>query len=225
MKKRINPLVFGGAFDPFHLGHLGMIGHLYQQESSCRDVIMIPTGVPVHKESPMLCQDHRLAMLHQVIASELAQLTPNWRYHVDCFELDRLAPSFMVDTLKHLDQRVALLIGADQFFQFHRWKNPEDILSRATLVVAYRQPSSLSPKQYWEAHFPSWTFKKKVAWMEMPAIDISSQGIREKIMTGASIDGDVAPSILADVKRYYLKEALLFNKAKIDATLVSCETE
>ena len=197
MKKPIEPWVFGGAFDPFHFGHLGLLVHLYHLDPTPRTLFLIPSGHPPHKPAPTATAQQRLAMLNDVVKTELAHLTPQWTYLIDPFELNRTEYSRTIDTLRHLNQPVHLIFGSDQFFMFHHWQYPHKILQTAALIVIHRIASKITPLSYWHTHFPQWDFQEKVRWIDMPPIPLSSQDIRKKQAAGESILPYVPQSVAA----------------------------
>ena len=199
--KKPTRLILGGAFDPFHNGHLAILTTLYQQLSdqvSC--LHLIPTGHPVHKSTPTASIPHRIAMLTLICEQELKQLTSLWHYDIELYECQKNSPSFTVDTLQHLHQKFpdshfSWIIGDDQYFRFHTWHTPESILKLANLLVINRQETQ-DYRAYWHTHFPNLSFTDSVTFSYMPLVPLSSQEIRSKILANQPIDRDVPLSIV-----------------------------
>mgnify|MGYP003945632081 FL=1 len=127
--------LYGGAFDPPHLGHVAMAQAFIAQCALDR-LFIVPTGQAWHKPSRLSTPAHRLAM------SELAFADLD-RATVTDIELALDGPSYTIDTLTRLglqypDVRWSLLIGQDQWAAFQTWHRWSDIANRVTIVVADR---------------------------------------------------------------------------------------
>jgi nicotinate-nucleotide adenylyltransferase len=113
--------IFGGTFDPVHLGHLSVAWEA--SELLDAEVRLMPASVPPHRPPPSATAQQRVAMLH-------AALQGQSRLTLDTRELERSGPSYTIDTLIELraeqDGRpLVLLIGADAFAglpSWHRWR-------------------------------------------------------------------------------------------------------
>lgn len=137
--------ILGGAFDPFHLGHLQLARGL-RMLLGLERVLLIPTANPPHRPPPVADARQRCAMARLAIPLEDA----SWLC-VDERELRRQGPSYMVDTLGELrnvypDRPLCLLLGSDAaagFTSWHRWRR---VLDLAHLAVARRPgDSGMSP--------------------------------------------------------------------------------
>lgn len=127
--------IFGGTFDPVHLGHL-RTGFELLQLLSLAELRWIPVGDPGHREPPLAGAELRLAMLRAAVADQPG-------FVVDDREMRRRGPSFTIDTLEELraelpDRPLCLVLGMDAFLGFTRWRRWQDILGLAHLVVAHR---------------------------------------------------------------------------------------
>lgn len=131
--KRIG--IFGGTFDPIHNGHL----HLAEtclNELQLNDVKLIPLNIPAHRDLPQSNNTHRLAML------KLA-LEGNKNLSIDTRELDREHTSYTVNTLRSLredfpEDAFYFILGADAFAKFDTWKDWQEIIALANIIVAKR---------------------------------------------------------------------------------------
>lgn len=140
-------LILGGSFDPVHCGHLRplleiqqQLAHAFAVRPAEIPVHLIPCAQPVHRDPPLASAEQRAAMLELATAGQ-----PGW--HVDLRELERGGESWMVDTLRSLKndtaETLALVLGADAFAGFMRWREPEAIIALAHLIVCGR-PSAAS---------------------------------------------------------------------------------
>jgi nicotinate-nucleotide adenylyltransferase len=161
--KRI--LLFGGTFDPIHLGHLGLLG-IVKEKLLIDEVILLPTKQPPWK-SEMAPIEHRLAMLQLALAGT--------GYQVSSYEIEEPGVNYTIDTInyfhgKYPHDTLYYLIGADQAALFHEWKQSEAIAAKAQLVV-YGRPGYDFTRQNVE--------KYHMSVVEGRKFDISSTAIRQ----------------------------------------------
>ena len=176
--------VFGGEFDPPHLGHLSVIRTARDQLGLDR-LLVVPTGRPPHRSASETPAETRLRMAELAFSREP-------RVEVSRIELDRGGPSYMVDTLRGLARLgdLFLIIGADQLAVFDRWYESQAIRRLATLVVAPRSPQTIA--------------RDGIVVLDMPPVDLSSTGVRAQLAAGRAAGG-LAPSVqeLIDRERLY----------------------
>jgi nicotinate-nucleotide adenylyltransferase len=127
--------VFGGTFDPIHLGHL-RTGFELLQVLSLAEMRWIPVGNPGHREPPLAPAALRLEMVRAAVAGQPG-------FVVDDREVRRDGVSYSVDTLEalrdeHPGRPLCLVLGMDAFLGFTGWRRWPDILALAHLVVAHR---------------------------------------------------------------------------------------
>ena len=135
--------IFGGTFDPIHIGHLRAAMDI-RQDLALDEVRLIPCNVSPHRSAPLASGAQRLDMLQAAIQGE-----PGLR--VDDCELRRAAPSYTVDTLLSLraelgDTPLCLMMGMDSFQALNTWHRWRDIITLAHVVVMTR-PGGLPPTQ------------------------------------------------------------------------------
>jgi nicotinate-nucleotide adenylyltransferase len=165
--------VFGGLFNPPHVGHLALCQEAAWQLGLDR-VVLVPTGHPAHRTAPRESPEIRLRLAQ-------AAALGNPMFTVSRLEIDRIGPSYTVDTLRELSHRypgssLHLLIGADQLAAMDTWHEPATIVQLARLAAALRPGVDLS-----RADTPN------LDWVEMPQIGISSSLVRERVRTGRPI--------------------------------------
>lgn len=167
--------IFGGTFDPIHLGHL-ISAQALRELRNLEKIIFIPAFVSPHKTNiRSLKPNHRLEMV-QLSIEEI----PYFDY--SDIEIKSGAISYTVDTLRILKRQydnMELIIGYDNIFEFNTWKEPDEILKLAKLIVLKRK-TSIDPKRK-DKYFNSAVF------VETPEIDISSSEIRERIANNLPI--------------------------------------
>ena len=184
--------LFGGAFDPVHLGHLavatGALEHL-----GLAKVVFVPAGRPWMKEgAPLTEGGHRLRMLQLAVAD-------NPCFQVSDMELLREGLTYTVDTLRelragpHRDDELFFILGSDAYASFQLWKAPEEVLRLSILAVVARPGVSAVSFDKLEAMLPG----GEKRGVEFPAEqwDVSSSEIRSRVQQGLSIQGLVPPSV------------------------------
>lgn len=177
--------VFGGTFDPVHLGHL-ITAEQCREQLALDQVLFIPAPRPPHKlgreTTPF---DRRAEML-------ALALSGNPAFRIDEIERDRPGPSYTADTLAELQRRHAgaelfLIVGADALLDLPSWYQPWRIVELATLAVVAR-PGWELPEIGAVEQQPSLRGRPvRYHRVESPLIDIASRDIRRRVATGRSI--------------------------------------
>lgn len=185
--------IFGGSFDPPHIGHL-MIAEFARLELALDTVFLVPAYRPPHKKGnhPSTAQD-RLAMARLSVRGNRA-------LKVSDLELRRKGVSYTLDTVKAFRKRfpkalLFLILGGDSLRQFHLWKSPEKILREVTIAV-YRRPRS--------GRKILGIQRDKVVWIRGPLVDLSSSSVRTMIAKGQGIRYLVREDVLRFIKRKHL---------------------
>ncbi|MFZ3128488.1 MAG: nicotinate (nicotinamide) nucleotide adenylyltransferase [Rhodoferax sp.] len=183
--------VFGGAFDPPHLGHraLAQAALAQLQLDALR---IIPTGQAWHKNRALTPAVHRLAMAQLAFAGLE-------RVHIDPRETQRPGASYTVDTLRelhdeHPQAQLFLILGQDQAQALTSWHRWEEIPQLAIICVADRAGFS-GGKGVFDALLPE---VPNVRRLEMPPVDVSATDIRQHLANQQS----VAPLVFEPVARY-----------------------
>lgn len=191
--------ILGGTFNPPHLGHLvcAQEAHLQLQLDL---VLLIPTRTPPHK----VLQDdpgpeHRLELCRLAVQSDQ-------RFEVSDLELHRDGPSYTVDTLEELhatvqDSELFLILGGDIATGLLEWREPERVLSMATLSVADREGA---PRVAVQAALRNVPGGERVRFFAMPQIAISSTLVRQRLRNGQAVRYLVPDAVLEYIERYQL---------------------
>ena len=187
--------IFGGTFDPVHLGHL-ITAQAVKEIRNLEKIIFIPAFISPHKvEAEISGAEHRLNMVKLS-----TQDIPYFDYSE--IEIKKESISYTIDTLKELKKKydkIELIIGYDNIFEFSTWKEPELIIELATLIVL-RRKTSIEPvivdKYYHSAIF-----------VDTPTIEISSSEIRQRATEKLPIDFLVHPKV-----KEYINKFNLYNK-------------
>jgi len=201
LRKKIG--LFGGSFDPIHVGHL-IIAEQFREGLALDEVRIVPAKVsPFKTESPPSSDKDRLEMIRLAIGA-------NPHFSVDDSEIRRGGVSYTVDTVRAMQESEPqsdfyLLIGADSLVDLKKWREPSDLLSRVQLVVARRggMPD------------PDWTSLMGIATpaqieaiqrirLDVPSMEIASRDIQRRVREGRSVRYLVPAAVEAYAKEHKL---------------------
>jgi nicotinate-nucleotide adenylyltransferase len=194
--------IFGGAFAPFHNGHLRLAIES-RDRLGLSQLRLIPTAHPPHRPDSRVSPQRRHEWVRQATRRERGLM-------VDDCEIRREGPSYTIDTLAalhalHPRTPLCLLMGADAFAHFHTWHRWSEILGLAHLAVITRPgaappaaevAAALAGKQ--AAGAAALRESRAGLWLELnlPVLDISSTRIRRLLKAGQSVRGLVPEVIL-----------------------------
>jgi len=169
--------LFGGTFDPPHIGHL-LIAQTICEAESFDKILFIPVNIPPHKSVNTSLED-RLNMLNIAVKDN-----PN--FEISDIEIRRGGVSYTIDTIRKIKEvyniksnKLSYLIGSDSLLNFHNWKDPEKILDECQIIVAIRpgfRPSDI----------PAWILHK-IQFANIPRFEISSTNIRTRWVENKTI--------------------------------------
>lgn len=182
--------LFFGSFNPIHCGHLSIARYLLDGGyCECVWFVISPQN-PWKKGLDLLDEQKRLEMVQQAIAGDV-------RMRVCDVEFGLPRPSYTYQTLRKLrqdapEQDFALIIGGDNLQKFQDWKNYQEIIEKYTIFV-YPRPG---------IHLPELS-NARVIVVDAPQTTLSSTEIRQKIIEGKDITGDVPENVRKQIERYY----------------------
>jgi nicotinate-nucleotide adenylyltransferase len=195
--------IFGGAFNPPHIAHLIMAEDVREQMYLDK-IIFIPSGNPPLKEGiEVVSAEHRLNMAKLAFGNDK-------NFEVSDIEMKDLKnKSYTVDTLIKLKEQYKddfvnfyLILGVDNLLDFPKWKTPEKLFLLSEVIVINR------PNFYVNEVNPE--YSRRVKYLSVLNIEISSSIIREYIRNGKSIKYLVNP----EVENYIYKHKLYQNGRK-----------
>ena len=181
--------LFGGSFDPPHVGHLLAAVDAFEA-LSLDTLIFVPAAVqPLKAGMAAAPAHHRLAMVRLLVGADS-------RFGVDAVEIERAGLSYTVDTLETFAQRFPsaerfFLVGEDAMTAFGSWKAPQQIM-RLAQVAILRRPGAAEADL---SNAPDGTIS-----LSTRLIDVSSTEIRERVRDGKSIRGFVPESVAAFIE-------------------------
>jgi nicotinate-nucleotide adenylyltransferase len=176
--------LFGGTFDPPHLGHWLTAVDAFEALDVHRLVFVPAAQQPLKQGQVQAPPADRLAMVEAMVAGDP-------RFAVDPIEIDRAGLSYTVDTLATYRQRpgvseLCFLVGADVLASFDRWREPERVQELATLVVLRRDTDRVELPPGLRARV-----------LDTRRVDISSTEVRARLQAGRSIRGFVPEPVEA----------------------------
>ncbi len=167
--------IFGGTFDPIHHGHL-ITAQSVREIRDLDKIIFIPSFISPHKaDVNSASPEHRMNML------KLAVDGIDF-FEVSDYEINKEGISYTIDTLKEFKKKydeLEFIIGYDNIFKFHTWKNPDEIM-KTTKILVLKRKSSLPPPHEDK-------YVKSALFVETRGIEISATDIREKVKQGMPI--------------------------------------
>jgi nicotinate-nucleotide adenylyltransferase len=172
--------IFGGTFDPPHLGHLILAAEAVQQ-MRLEKVLWVLTPDPPHKLG------HEIRPWNQRLKLVQAAISENTTFEISRVDIDRPGPHYAVDTLDLLAQNnpgieLFYLMGGDSLRDLPTWYRPVDFLKACGGLGVMRRPSSKTDLSALEGLLPG--ISQRVQFIQAPLIEVSSSDIRERIDSG-----------------------------------------
>jgi nicotinate-nucleotide adenylyltransferase len=179
--------VFGGTFDPVHVGHV--VAAVETRAALQLDqVLVVPAGDPWQKRDRVVATAaDRLALVEAAFGGIDG-------VEASSVEVDRDAPSVTADTLEALarpDRELFLMLGADAVANMDTWRRLEETRELATVVVIERAGTR-------DATPPGEGWRVERVWI--PQLDVSSTDLRDRIAAGRPIDGLVPPAVVRAIR-------------------------
>ncbi|HEU4962675.1 MAG TPA: nicotinate-nucleotide adenylyltransferase [Bacilli bacterium] len=197
--------IFGGSFDPIHIGHL-VAAQVALEEANLDRIVFIPAGQnPLKVGRAITAGAHRLKMVELAIRSHPQFAVSDW-------ELHRPGPSYTVDTLEHIcreypEAELFFLIGADNLKLLPKWKAVDRIVELATILAVTRPGFDLHlGAETVLALYPN--LAERIRYIEIPGLDISSTWIRERLVKNRTVEHLLPAEVIG-----YSKENKLYERS------------
>ncbi len=205
--------IFGGSFNPIHIGHL-QLGKAFFKQASLDELWFVVSPMnPLKKNNYLLEDYHRLKMVEMSIKDYLKTETEPLTIRVSDYEFHLPRPSYMINTLNSIVNdnptiEPVLLIGEDNWNRFPQWYKADEIVSHFQIYIYPRKKNrDLQPSNHKNEIDCSPYFLHSV-----PLLDICSTDIRHRIINGENISEMVTPS----VEEYIVHYGLYRNLKKFD---------
>jgi len=169
--------IFGGTFDPPHLGHLILAAEALNQLQLTR-VLWVLTPEPPHKPDQVITVlHHRLEMTRRAIGNVSG-------FELSTIEIDRPGPHYTLDTIdrlqaRHPSARLVLLIGGDSLRELPHWNRPDELVTAVHAFGVMRRPGDVLDLSELEKTLPG--LKNKLRLFDTPQLEISSSSIRQRV--------------------------------------------
>jgi nicotinate-nucleotide adenylyltransferase len=184
--------IFGGTFDPIHLGHL-ITAQSVRELRNLEKIIFIPAFISPHKgDVKTTSAEERLDIIKLAIYG-----IPFFDY--SDIEMKKGGVSYTIDTLKELKKiydELEIIIGYDNIFTFHAWKEPDEIMKMAKVIVLKRKSSH--PPQFEDKYY------KQAVFVQTRGIEISATDIRERVKNVMPINFLVTPAVMEYIYKHKL---------------------
>lgn len=192
--------IFGGTFDPIHIGHLILAEEARFQLGLDR-VYLVPAGEPPHKRDRHLTPIVQRLTMVELATADMPGL---WVSRVDA---DRLGPHYTNDTIRLLREQVGtetelfFLMGMDSLRDLPAWREPQWLIQQCTLVVLTRHDIEID-WPHLEMALPG--LRERVVLLDMPELEIASHTLRERIQRGAPICHQVPRLVETYIRKHDL---------------------
>jgi nicotinate-nucleotide adenylyltransferase len=205
VKKKI--ALFGGTFDPVHLGHTAVAAAAAEHIGAEKIVFIPAKRSPLKDSFPEAGYDDRLAMIALAIAG-------NEKFQVSDYELRKPKPSYTLETVRYFEADyggkalIYWLIGADSIYELSRWYGIVELIDECNLCVMFRAgckpPDFAKFKNVWGA---ARVEKLQRNIIRTPLIDISSTEIRNRLAAGRDVTDMLAPQVADYIRKHRLYQS------------------
>ncbi|MHC4266579.1 MAG: nicotinate (nicotinamide) nucleotide adenylyltransferase [Planctomycetota bacterium] len=203
MKHERKIAIFGGTFDPIHLGHT-KVAQVAAEYIDAEAIIFVPAKRSALKTKPQASDRHRLNMIKLAIKNLQ-------NFHTSDCELKRHAPSFTMETINEMQKKLGRntvlywLLGADTIEELPRWFRVLDLIDECNLACMYRagfDPPDFSEYESLLGHQRVEKLQKNI--IKTPLVDISSTEVRERCAAGRDIADLVHPAVAEYIHEHSL---------------------
>ena len=192
--------IFGGTFDPPHLGHLILASEARAQLRLNR-LLWVLTPIPPHKlNRPISSLEDRQAMVKLALKDEPA-------FEFSRIEIKRPGPHYTLDTLRIVSEQypradVILLLGGDSLRDLPTWHQPMDVVAACHQIGVMRRPGDSIDMAKLEKKIPG--LNRKVKFVEAPLLEIASSEIRRRAARGLPFRYYLLPAIYQYIQKHHL---------------------
>ena len=190
--------IFGGSYNPIHIGHLALANYLCEFGDLDEIWFMVSPQNPFKAHSSDLWDDQLRLELVRLAVEEYP------KFHASDFEFHLSRPSYMVNTLEklreaHPDREFTLIIGADNWVSFPRWKDADIIMAHHPLIIYPRPGYEIDES----------TLPANIRLVNTPLLEVSSTFIRESLAQGKDVRYFLHPKVWERISCIFKEESLL----------------
>jgi nicotinate-nucleotide adenylyltransferase len=181
--------LYFGSFNPVHIGHIAIAGYLTEFTGLDQVWFVVSPHNPLKKKETLLADHHRLYMTQLAIGD-------NDRLKATDIELNLPVPSYTIDTLTYLEEKYpknefCLVMGEDNLYTLHKWKNISELIDRCSIYVYPRYGSQRSASPLLDQILS----KASIHFVKAPLMDISGTFIRNGIKKGKDMSYFLSPTV------------------------------
>lgn len=186
--------IFGGSFNPIHNGHAIIAHHIITSGVMDRLWLMVSPVNPLKVDNERQVSDSDRLRMAEMVSRPLENV------ETSAFEFTMPKPSYTIDTLNALqakfpDDEFYLIIGADNWVLFDRWRNSEEIIAKYHLLIY--------PRLGYDVVIPE-NLSDRVTLVNAPVIELSSTVVRERLAQGLSVRYYIPDEVLGYIERHKL---------------------
>ena len=192
--------LFFGSFNPIHIGHMAIAGYMTEFTDLKEVWFVVSPHNPMKKKSALLPDYERLLL------TELA-IGDNYRLRASDIEFRLPVPSYTIDTLTYLNEKFPSnefmpIMGEDNLYTLHKWKNAEELVKRHKIIV-YPRPYTSKPSS---SLLDKILALADIEFVKAPLMDISGTFIRNGIKKGKNMSYFLAPPVWEYIEKKHLFE-------------------
>lgn len=178
-----------GSFNPIHIGHIAIAGYMTEYAGLDQLWFVVSPQNPLKKKETLLADHQRLHMVNLAIGD-------NDKLKASDIELKMPVPSYTVNTLTYLKEKFPgnefiLVMGEDNLYTLHKWKNADELVSNNKILV-YPRPGAQRPPHVMLDHLIE---KAKIKFVDAPLMQISGTFIRNGIKAGKEMPYFLPPPV------------------------------
>lgn len=200
--------LYGGTFDPFHVGHLA-VARAALVAGHVDEVLVIPGGTPPHRRGTHGRAEQRWCMAVLATLEEPAMRVVRW-------ETDRAdeGRTYAIDTIAAArrelgpDAELCWVIGTDAMAEIHTWRDPEGLFREVRFLVVPRDGQDEAWMRARLAEVVPWASADRVGFIDMAPVDVSSTALRAALAAGEDAGPLLPPLVGAFVAKYGLYRPL-----------------
>lgn len=192
--------LYFGSFNPVHIGHIAIAGYMTEFAGLDQVWFIVSPQNPLKKKETLLADHHRLYLVQIAIGD-------NIRLKASDIEFRLPVPSYTIDTLTYLQEKYpvnkfCMVMGADNLYTLHKWKNAEELIRRYPVYV-YPRPESEKPDSPLLEKILS---SADIHSVDAPLMEISGTFIRDGIKNGKDMSYFLPPEVWKYIKEMHFYE-------------------
>ncbi len=192
--------IFGGSFDPIHIGHL-RLADAAVRELGIDKLLLMPNCIsPFKLDHEVTATEDRVEMVRRV-------LPYNEAFDISLYEVNRAEPSYTIDTLKHFKDEFGFtpyfILGFDSVLDLDRWYQGTEIISNYPLITG-RRPGTGDEAGFLKIEEYRKIYDADITVLDIEPFDASSTEIRELIRNEESTDGLLTPEVQEYIRKHGL---------------------